>query len=98
MTIKPIGNRAVVELLKTQTTHSGIIIATEEKNEQQIGKIIAIGNGIDSEEGNITKIGLNIGDIVILSRYGGDEISNEQNSDVTYKIVNLKDILAIKSN
>jgi chaperonin GroES len=95
MNIKPLGNRAVIKLLKTQTSRSGIIVTTEEKNEQSQGEVVALGPGYDTEDGNITKVGLKIGDKVLVSRYGGDEIKDEQNEDTIYKIVSLKDILAI---
>lgn len=96
MTIKPIGNRAVIKLLKTQTSRAGIIISTEEKNEQQLGQVITLGAGFDTEnEGNITKVGINLGDTVLVSKYGGDEIKDDVDSEITYKIVGTKDILAI---
>ena len=96
MTIKPIGNRAVIKLLKTQTSRAGIIISTEEKNEQQLGQVVTLGVGFDTEnEGNITKVGINLGDTVLVSKYGGDEIKDDVDSEITYKIVGTKDILAI---
>lgn len=98
MTIKPIGNRAVIKLLKTQTTKSGIIISTEEKHEKQIGEILEVGGGFDTDEGNIAKSGLKKGDMVMVSKYGGDEINDENDSETVYKVVNLKDILAIIQN
>lgn len=96
MTIKPIGNRAVIKLLKTQTSRAGIIISTEEKNEQQLGQVVTLGVGFDTEnEGNITKLGINVGDTVLVSKYGGDEMKDDVDSEITYKIVSTKDILAI---
>ena len=96
MTIKPIGNRAVIKLLKTQTSRAGIIISTEEKNEQQLGQVVTLGVGFDTEnEGNITKLGINVGDTVLVSKYGGDEMKDDVDSEITYKIVGTKDILAI---
>ncbi len=95
MQIKPIGNRAVVRLLKTQTNKSGIIIASEPKNEQQIAEVLALGPGYETEnEGNITKIGVKVGDKVLISKYGGDEIVDDLDSEITYKIIGTKDILA----
>jgi chaperonin GroES len=98
MNIKPIGNRAVVKLLKTQTTKSGFIIALDSKNEQQKGEIIAIGQGFESEEGNINKLGVCVGDVVLLSKYGGEIINDENDKEIEYKIVTSKDIIAIITN
>lgn len=95
MTIKPLGNRVVVELVKQkQTTASGIIISTEEKNEQAIGKIIAIGEGQGKDE-NIKDLDLQVGDNVVFGKYSGDEITDPENSQNIYKILNGRDILAV---
>jgi chaperonin GroES len=93
MQIKPIGNRVVVAITKqTQTTASGIIIATEPKNEQQKGTVVAIGEGY-GEEKDLTQ-SIKVGQIVLFGRYGGDDYRDEsQNKD--YKIVSSKDIIAI---
>ena len=41
MTIKPLGNRLVVQLIKQKnTTASGIITSTKEEPEQGMGKVI----------------------------------------------------------
>ncbi len=94
MTIKPIGNRLVVELVKQKTTStSGIILSAEEKNEQAVGRIIAIGNGLGSDE-NITNLGLNIGDKVLFGKYAGEEIQDSTDENKIYKILKATDVLA----
>jgi chaperonin GroES len=98
MTIKPIGNRAVIKLLKTKTTKSGIIISAEEKNEQTLGEVISIGTGYDSEDGNISKLGIKKGDKVLVGKYGGEELKDESDNETTYKIVSVKDIMAVIEN
>jgi chaperonin GroES len=94
MNIKPLGNRAVVKLIKQKnTTNSGIILSVEEKNEQAIGEIISVGVGFGEE--NIQNLGLKIGDVVMFGKYSGEEIKDETDSETIFKIVNGKDILAI---
>jgi chaperonin GroES len=95
MNIKPLGNRAVIKLSKTKTTKSGLIIALEEKTEQALGEVIAIGQGFDSPEGNISTLNLNIGDNVLLTKYGGETIKDENDETIEYKIVSIKDIVAV---
>ena len=91
MNIKPIGNRVVVELLKqAQTTASGFIIATEEKTEQQKGKIVSVGAGFGEEKDLMSEF--RVGQTVLFGKYGGEEIKE---GDITYKIINAKDILAV---
>jgi chaperonin GroES len=96
MEIKPIGNRALIQLSKSQLTKSGIIISQTEKTEQTIGIVKAIGIGFDAEDGNINNLGIKIGDKVVINKYGGESINDDEN-EIEYKVVNAKDILAIIS-
>lgn len=94
MNIKPLGNRVVVRLIKKKnTTTSGIILSTEEKNEQAMGQIMAIGAGIGDEE-NVQNLGLKIGDTVIFGKYSGEEIKDDASDDI-FKILKSGDILAV---
>jgi chaperonin GroES len=94
MNIQPIGNRIVVKLSKKkQVSASGIILSSEEKTEQVIGEVVAIGGGQGSDE-NVKDLGLKVGDKVMFGQYSGDEIKDESDSETTYKILNSKDILA----
>jgi chaperonin GroES len=93
LNIKPIGNRVVVELLKTQTTSaSGIILATDSKTEQQKGKIVAIGSGYGETKDLMSEF--KFGQTVVFGKYGGEEIT-DINSDIIYKVLEAKDILAV---
>jgi chaperonin GroES len=94
MNIQPIGNRIVVKLSKKkQVSASGIILSSEEKTEQVIGEVVAIGGGQGSDE-NVKDLSLKVGDKVMFAQYAGDEIKDENDSETTYKILNSKDILA----
>jgi chaperonin GroES len=94
MNIQPIGNRLVIKLAKKeQTSKSGIIIATEAKDEQAIGEIVAIGKGQGSED-NITELGLQVGDKVVFGKFAGEEVETEETGTI-FKIMNGKDILGI---
>lgn len=98
MTIKPLGNRVVVRLVKQKNvTSSGIILSTEDKNEQAMGEIIAIGAGQGTEE-NVQNLNLSTGDVVLFGRYAGEEVKDEEDSDTVYKILKGTDILAIIEN
>ncbi len=93
--IKPIGNRIVVQLTKKKNVStSGIILTTEEKNEQAIGEVLAIGGGQGSDE-NVKDLGLKVGDKVLFGKYAGEEIQDDSDSETLYKILNGKDVLAI---
>jgi chaperonin GroES len=94
MDIQPIGNRLVVKLIKKeQTSASGIIISTEEKNEQAKGEIVAIADGVGTIE-NIKDLGLKKGQIVLFGKFAGEEVEGEE-AGIMYKILSGKDVLAI---
>lgn len=92
--IKPIGNKILVELLKvSNTTESGFILSSEDKTEQQKGKVLALGNGYGEEKELMSSV--KEGDIVFFSRYGGEDIKDTK-GEVIQKIINIKDIFAVE--
>jgi len=93
--IIPLGNRALIKLVKKPlTSTSGFILTTKDETEQAIGEIIALGGGQGTKE-NIIDLGLNFGDRVLIGKYSGDEVSDDTDTDAQYKIINSRDILAI---
>jgi chaperonin GroES len=95
MTIKPLGNRIVVKLVKkAQTSASGIILSAEEKTEQAIGEIVSVGVGMGEEE-NVSKLGLNPGMKVLFGKYAGEELKDLENDQEVYKILPGKDVMAV---
>jgi chaperonin GroES len=95
MNIHPLGNRLVVKLTKIKNTSaSGFILSSEEKNEQAIGEVIAIGGGQGTDE-NIKDLGLKVGDVVLFGKYGGEEIADETDENIVYKILKSTDVVAI---
>lgn len=76
MTLKPLGDKVVVEVIdEPQTTTSGIVLPDTAKEKSQRGKVVAVGSGkmLDSGE----RVGLEVkeGDTVVFAKYGGTEIS-----------------------
>lgn len=92
--IKPIGNKVLVELLKvSNTTESGFILSSEDKTEQQKGKVLALGNGYSEEKDLMSSV--KEGDVVFFSRYGGEDIK-DSTGEVIQKIISIKDIFAVE--
>ncbi|MCE5304498.1 MAG: co-chaperone GroES [Chloroherpetonaceae bacterium] len=86
MTIKPIGDRILVQPLELQKqTESGIIIPDTAKEKPITGKVIEIGTSEDVTNN------FKVGDTVIYAKYGGDEITID-NKDL--KIIQYSDVLA----
>lgn len=92
--IKPIGNKILVELLKvSNTTESGFILSSEDKTEQQKGKVLAVGSGYGDEKELIQSV--KEGDVVFFSRYGGEDIK-DASGEVIQKIISITDVFAVE--
>ena len=93
MNLKPLEDRVIIEPNKEEEkTKSGIILpetASKEKPEQ--GKIVAVGPG-KYENGKRIAMDVKVGDKVIFSKYGPDEIKVDNRE---YLIARASDILAI---
>ncbi len=88
MTIKPLDDRVLVEVIEEQETKtaSGLYIPDTAKEKPRIGKVVAVGTDEDLKEK------VKEGDKIYFAKYGGEEV--ELNGK-TLKIVQRSDILAI---
>lgn len=94
--IKPIGNRILVELIKsTNKTESGFILSDEEKVEQQKGKVVSIGLGFGEEKETLSSI--KPGDIIYFARYGGEDIKDEK-GEIIKKIIGIDNVFAVEQD
>jgi chaperonin GroES len=78
---------------KEEVTKSGIVIPDTAKEKPQEGKVIAVGPGRMTEDGNRIAMDVKVGDIVIYAKYGGAEIKE---GDEELIILRESDILAKK--
>ena len=86
MKLEPLGDRGVIKAsIVEEKKYGSIIIPDTAKEKPQTGEIIAIGTDDD------VKDNLKVGDQVIYAKYGGTEISLD-NED--YIILGYGDILA----
>ena len=71
--IKPLGDRVLVQEYKTKEdkkTASGIIIPeTVTANDIKMGKVIAVGSGLYTQNGILIPMSVKVGDEVILPPY-----------------------------
>lgn len=93
--IQPLGDRVVVKPLSPdelgRTTASGIIIPDTAKEKPEQGTVVAVGPG-KIDEGTRVPIDVSVGDRVMFSKYGFDEIKIE---GTTYYVIAESNILAI---
>ena len=93
MSLQPLEDRIVVRPSEPETqTASGIYLPDTAKEKPQQGEVLAVGPGRRSEtSGEIIAIDVNVGDIVVYSKYGGTEITVD-GEDVM--ILSSRDVLA----
>ena len=89
LSIKPLGDRAVVAPVKeTEKTKSGIILPeTVDKEKPAQGLVVAVGAGE-----KIKKSGIKKGDEIVYEKYSGTEFKI---GNIEYKILKEEEILAI---
>ncbi|MGI6514740.1 MAG: co-chaperone GroES [Syntrophomonadaceae bacterium] len=93
MNVKPLGDRVVVKVLKTEEkTKSGIVLPDTAKEKPQEGEIIAVGTGRMLDNGQKVDLEVKVGDRIIFSKYAGTEIKIDGEE---YLIFSERDILAI---
>ena len=91
--LKPLGNRVVIEPVEQdEVTAGGIVLPETAKEKPQKGKILSVGPGDRSEGGKRIPMDVKVGDIVLYAKYAGTEIKVEGK-----KLLILKesDVLAI---
>ena len=74
--LKPLGDKVVVQVLEQEDkTASGIYLPDSAKKKPQEGKVVAIGDGRTLDNGEKNTLSVKVGDKVLYSKYGGNEVS-----------------------
>ena len=91
--LKPLGERIVIKVIEdTEQTSGGIFIPESAKEKPQKGEVVAVGLGKMNDKGEREPLDVNVGDIVLYAKYSGTDVKLD---DTTYKILSIKDALAI---
>lgn len=86
--IRPLGARVVIKKMEAEEkTEGGLLLSGSAKEKPQQAEVLAVGPGTKDEP-----MELKVGDKVIFSRYGGNELKFK---GAEYTIINQKDILAV---
>ena len=93
--LQPLGDRLVVKPIeKEDVTKGGIFLPDTAKEKPQEGKVLAVGPGRLSDEGERIAMDVKVGDIVLYAKYGGTEIKID---DEELLILSESNILAKKT-
>ena len=75
MRFRPLGDRVVVRRVKEeQKTAGGIIIPDTAKEKPIQGEILAVGQGVRNEKGEIVALDVKPGDRVLFGKWSGTEV------------------------
>jgi len=93
ISLKPLGNRIVVEPIEQEeVTASGIVLPETAKEKPQKGTVLAVGPGDRDEDGDRIPMDVKEGDTVLFAKYSGTEIKMDGKKLL---ILRESDILAI---
>lgn len=74
--IRPLGDKVVVRVLEAEEkTAGGIILPDSAKKKPTEGEVVAVGEGRVLENGKRNTLTVKVGDRVIFSKYGGNEVN-----------------------
>jgi chaperonin GroES len=75
-TLKPLGDKVVIKALEAEEkTASGLYLPDTAKKKPTEGEVVAVGEGRVLDNGNRNALTVKIGDKVIYSKYGGNEVN-----------------------
>jgi chaperonin GroES len=78
ISLKPLGNRVVVEPIEQEeVTSGGIVLPETAKEKPQKGKVLAVGPGDRDDDGKRIQMDVSEGDTVLFAKYSGTEIKLE---------------------
>lgn len=78
ISIKPLGDRVVVEPAEQEeTTASGLVLPDTAKEKPQQGVILAAGPGQRDDDGKRVAMDVKVGDKVLFAKYAGTELKLE---------------------
>ena len=75
MKIRPLGDKVVVKASTAdERTSGGIVLPDAAREKPQQGTVVAVGPGRLLESGDRAPMAVSVGDVVIYSKYGGNEV------------------------
>ena len=91
--ITPLGDRVLVQSVDDdEQVKGGIIIPDSAKEKPQQATVIVLGTGKKDDDGNAVDFLVKVGDVVLVSKYGGTEVKFD---DEIYQLLREDDILGI---
>ena len=92
--LRPVGDRVLVRPQQAEErTAGGILLPGSARKKPLEGKVLAVGRGRVRDNGRLVPVSVEVGDIVVYSKYAGTELSVEGDDLV---ILDEDSILAVR--
>ena len=91
--LRPLGSRVLAKRLEAEEKlPGGIILPDSAKKKQESATVLAVGPGSRDKDGNLIEMPVKVGDVILMDKYSGQEVSID---DEEYIIVKAEEIIAI---
>jgi chaperonin GroES len=75
MKLRPLHDRVIVKRLENETkTASGIVIPDNAAEKPDQGEVLAVGPGKRNDKGELSPVGVSVGDRVLFGKYSGQTV------------------------
>ena len=75
MNIRPLQDRVIIKRMEEEKTSPGGIVIPDSATEKPIkGEVVAVGNGLVLDNGEVRPLDLKVGDKVLFGKYSGTEV------------------------
>ena len=75
MNIRPLQDRVIIKRMEEEKMSSGGIVIPDSATEKPIkGEVVAVGNGLVLDNGEVRPLDLKVGDKVLFGKYSGTEV------------------------
>lgn len=91
--LQPLGNRVLLRRLEQEEKlKGGILLPDSAKKKQEQAEVIAVGPGKKDKEGKLIPMPVKVGDVVLIEKYSGQEVTLD---DEDFVIARADDLIAI---
>ena len=95
MKFTPLHDKVLVKRTEEEEKSAGgIVLAGSAAEKPSQGEVVAVGPGKKTENGDVSPVGVAVGDTVIFGQYGGNEIKIDGDE---YLILSESDIFGVVS-
>lgn len=93
MSLRPLGDKIVIKVIEdNEQTQGGIFIPDNAKEKPQKGEVVAVGEGRTLDSGEKEAVGVKVGETILYAKYAGTDVKLD---GIVYKILSIKDVLAV---